>query len=133
LRSRSEDLQSVCGQHIADPCIGVVHAIEAANLAAFGQPRSRRSRTLPEGGDAERQLTLLGLVGMQDPPRPEAREAVARCKRAGIRTVMITGDHPDTARAVARELGILEASDEVLAGQDLESMSDETFAAGYGR
>jgi Ca2+-transporting ATPase len=81
--------------------------------------------TLPRDGDAEQQLMFLGLAGMQDPPRPEAREAVARCRRAGIRTVMITGDHPDTARAVARELGILGTGDQVLAGRELESMRDE--------
>ena len=80
---------------------------------------------LPARVDAEAALTFLGLAAMQDPPRPEAREAVSRCRRAGIRTVMITGDHPDTARAVARELGILGTGDEVVAGQELESMSDE--------
>ena len=76
----------------------------------------------------ERDLTLLGLVGMQDPPRAEARDAVHRCKRAGIRTVMITGDHPDTARAIARELGILEPGDAVVVGRDLDRMSDQELA-----
>ncbi len=73
---------------------------------------------------AETDLTLLGVVGLQDPPRAEARAAVARCRDAGIRTVMITGDHPDTARAIARELGILEAGDEVVVGVDLCAMTD---------
>jgi Ca2+-transporting ATPase len=73
--------------------------------------------------DAETGLTFLGLVGMSDPPRPEAREAIATCARAGIRTVMITGDHPFTATAVARELGLL-ADGEVLTGTVLDSMSD---------
>jgi Ca2+-transporting ATPase len=78
--------------------------------------------------DAERveqELTFLGLVGLQDPPRPEARDAVGRCKRAGIRVVMITGDHPDTARAIARELGILERGAAVVAGGELDRMSDQ--------
>jgi len=74
--------------------------------------------TMPETG-----LTFLGLVGMSDPPRPEAREAIATCVRAGIRTVMITGDHPLTAEAVARELGLF-ADGEVLTGAMLETMSD---------
>ena len=57
--------------------------------------------------DAERHMTLLGLVGIMDPPRPEARAAVQTCQQAGIRPVMITGDHPATAKTVARELGLL--------------------------
>lgn len=75
----------------------------------------------------EQGLTLLGLIGLQDPPRAEAREAIARCKRAGIRTVMITGDHPDTARAIARELGMLNRGDDVVTGGDLERLSDQTL------
>jgi Ca2+-transporting ATPase len=77
----------------------------------------------------ERDLMLLGLIGLQDPPRAEAREAVRKCRLAGIRTVMITGDHPDTARAIARELGILGRGDAVIVGRELEEMSDEELAA----
>jgi Ca2+-transporting ATPase len=76
----------------------------------------------------EQELILLGLIGLQDPPRAEALEAVRRCKRAGIRTVMITGDHPDTAGAVAHELGILDAGDTVVVGLELDRMSDATLA-----
>ena len=63
-------------------------------------------------GAAESNLTLLGLVGIADPPRPEAVQAVARARRAGIRTVMITGDHPATALAIAREIGIVRADED---------------------
>jgi len=77
--------------------------------------------------DIEQGLTLLGLVGLQDPPRHEAKEAVAKCKRAGIKTVMITGDHPDTARAIGRELGILGKDDEVLVGAELDHLDDEAL------
>ena len=75
-------------------------------------------------GDAERDMTFLGLVGMIDPPRPEAKAAIERCGRAGISVVMITGDHPLTAQAVARELGLLKAG-RAITGAELEEMSDE--------
>ena len=78
-------------------------------------------------------LTLLGLVGLQDPPRAEAREAVLKCKHAGIRTVMITGDHPDTARAIARELGILEHGDQLMVGSQLDQTSDTDLARQVSR
>ena len=74
--------------------------------------------------DAERDMTFLGLVGMIDPPRPEAKAAVEQCKRAGIRVIMITGDHPLTAQAVARELGLFEAG-RTVTGAELEDISDE--------
>jgi Ca2+-transporting ATPase len=82
----------------------------------------------PSNDEVEQQLTLLGLIGLQDPPRAEARDAIKRCKRAGIRTVMITGDHPDTARAIARELGMLEPGDATLSGSELEHMGDEVLS-----
>ncbi|MBM7866998.1 HAD-IC family P-type ATPase [Heliobacterium gestii] len=74
---------------------------------------------------AEEDLTFLGLAGMMDPPRPGVRQAVARCSQAGIRTIMITGDHPVTALAVARELGISNRSDEVLTGACLDELDDK--------
>ena len=83
---------------------------------------------LPSSEDLETELTFLGLAGMQDPPRSDARDAVARCRRAGIRTVMITGDHPDTARAIAVELGIFGAGDEVVLGAELEALGDAALA-----
>ncbi|NPA06536.1 MAG: cation-translocating P-type ATPase [Chloroflexi bacterium] len=76
---------------------------------------------------AEQGLVFLGLVGILDPPRPEAREAVATCKQAGIRPIMITGDHPLTARFIARVLGIMEDDGEVITGAQLETMDDETL------
>ena len=84
-----------------------------------------RSGATPD--NAQRDLTFLGLVGMIDPPRAEAREAVRTCETAGITVVMITGDHPVTARAVARELGILKAG-RVVTGADLDAMDDAELA-----
>jgi Ca2+-transporting ATPase len=73
--------------------------------------------------DAERDMTLLGLVGLIDPPRPEAAAAVRECEAAGIKVIMITGDHPLTAKAVADELGLTKGG-RVVTGQELEAMTD---------
>ena len=75
--------------------------------------------------NAERDLIFVGMVGMIDPPREEAMVAVEQCKRAGIKPVMITGDHKITASAIAQSLGIMTATDKVLTGSDVESVSDE--------
>lgn len=75
--------------------------------------------------NAQNGMTFLGLVGMIDPPRPEAKNAISVCEEAGIRTVMITGDHPVTAQAVARELGLLNKGGRVVTGAELEEMTDD--------
>ena len=82
----------------------------------------------PEGEEIkelESNLTYIGMVGMIDPPRLEVKAAVEECKSAGIKTVMITGDHKITAIAIAKSLGILENDDEAITGTELEEMSDE--------
>jgi Ca2+-transporting ATPase len=81
------------------------------------------------GFDAYRgRVALLGLLGQLDPPRPEVKDAVARCRDAGIRPVMVTGDHKATGYAVARELGIARDGDAVVDGRELEGMSDAVLA-----
>lgn len=77
----------------------------------------------------ERGLTFLGLVGLMDPPREEAREAVALCKSAGITPVMITGDHPATARAIAMRLGIIDDGGGVMTGQELATLPLDEYEA----
>jgi len=77
--------------------------------------------------DAGQTLTLLGLVALIDPPRPEAEAAVSQCRRAGITPVMITGDHPGTAKAIAVRLGIVHDQARVLTGQQLDQLSDDEF------
>ena len=78
-------------------------------------------------GNCEKELCFVGLSGMIDPVRPEVVEAIRRCKDAGIRPVMITGDHIDTASAIARELGILRDGDRAVTGSELDEMEDESF------
>ena len=73
----------------------------------------------------ERQMIFVGLTGMIDPPRVEAKEAIKLCKQAGIRTVMITGDFKDTAFAIAKELGMAETEDQAMMGDELNNISDE--------
>ena len=88
-------------------------------------------RTVEGAADAdvaEEQLTLLGLVGIIDPPRAEVRDAVATCRAAGIRPVMITGDHPLTAKSIATDLGIA-TNERVLTGNDLDRLSGAAFEA----
>jgi Ca2+-transporting ATPase len=116
---------------------GAVMASEALRILAVAErpldPAALSGPRAPDEAGIECGLSLLGLVGIQDPPRPEARESIQRCKRAGIRTVMITGDHPDTARAIARELDILGRDDQVVAGPELERMSDRELTERVAR
>ncbi len=77
----------------------------------------------------ERELVFVGLAGMRDPIRPEVRDAVAQCRRAGIRPVMITGDHLDTAAAVASQLGLLHRRDEAITGAELDALDDDALCA----
>ena len=88
------------------------------------------SSMLPaEADEVERELTFLGLVGMMDPPRAGVREAVATCRKAGIRAVMITGDHRLTATAIAQEIGLWDEGDEAITGSELAELSDEALSA----
>lgn len=72
----------------------------------------------------ELDLTFTGLVGFQDPPRPVVRDAIASCQLAGVRVIMITGDHPLTAKAIGRQVG-LDGDDSVVTGSELDQLSDD--------
>ena len=86
----------------------------------------KRNETIAEA--MERQLIFTGLFGMMDPPRPEASAAIRTCKEAGVRTIMITGDHPRTALAIAKEIGICRGDDSnVLTGRQIDSMTEQDF------
>ncbi|MGD8752158.1 MAG: cation-translocating P-type ATPase, partial [Anaerolineales bacterium] len=80
-----------------------------------------------DGEKLEKELTFVGLIGMIDPPRPEVPPALNKAKQAGIRTLMITGDYPNTARAIAEQIGLLKPDHQVLTGNDLNKIDDETL------
>ncbi len=115
---REIPLTDDCRQRVSD----VERQMAGAGLRVLAI--ARKSNTSLE--DAEREMTLLGLVGMMDPPRAEAKAAVHVCAQAGIRPVMITGDHPLTAGAIAREIGIL-SNERVVTGRDLDAIDDENL------
>lgn len=138
VKGAPEGVLSLCvDQLAADGVVAIDTAAlqdEAEVLAAQGLRvlafALKRLPQLPESLDAaalESGLTFIGLAGLIDPPRPEAAEAVAACKTAGIIPVMITGDHPATARAIAERLGIVEAGRKVLGGSELAKLSLEDF------
>ncbi|MEO6004676.1 MAG: cation-translocating P-type ATPase [Opitutus sp.] len=79
----------------------------------------------PTADQLERELVFVGLTGMYDPPRPETKASIAACHAAGIRVVMITGDHPETARAIAEEIGLAAKTDLAVGGTELDALSDE--------
>ena len=112
--------------HAAILAISERMAADGLRVLAIAQ---RAWTTLPASADdvdgIEAELVFVGLAGMIDPPRPEAREAVALCKTAGITPVMITGDHALTAGVIARQLGIAEDGDAVLTGAQLAALSDD--------
>lgn len=96
----------------------------ALRVLAIGYKEVDAVPTDPTPEALEQGLTFMGLVGMIDPPRPEAKDAVAICRKAGIKPVMITGDHVVTASAIAKELGILRESDKAITGAELDAMTD---------
>lgn len=95
-------------------------------LATAYKSLDDRDADRPDG--IERDLIFLGLFAMKDPLRPEAQEAVRACREAGIRTVMITGDHKETASAIAKDLGLGDAPDRALSGAELDALSDEKLS-----
>ena len=103
-------------------------ANEGYRVLAFAMRELEAQSSGPDAAMIERDLTFLGLVALIDPPRPEARQAVADCLTAGITPVMITGDHPGTATSIAARLGIAEDSDGLLTGAELSALDDEAFA-----
>ena len=100
-------------------------ARSALRVLGLAYREMKSTESISDESQVEANLVFVGLVGMIDPPRKEVREAIAKCRRAGIRTVMITGDHQTTAEAIAGQLGILPQGGLVTSGQQLNSWSDE--------
>lgn len=101
----------------------------ALRVLAVGYKEIDHVPSEPTSEELENGLTFMGLVGMIDPPRPEAKAAVETCRKAGIKPVMITGDHVVTASAIARELGILQDGDRAITGPELDAMTDTELDA----
>lgn len=100
-------------------------AKDALRVLSMAYKEIDHEPTDEEMKNIEQDLIYVGMVGMIDPPRLEVKDAVDKCKKAGIKTVMITGDHKITAIAIAKSLGILQSEEEALTGAELEKMSDE--------
>ena len=112
-----------------DALLAVAEHMATNGLRVLAFARRRFDAAPPiESGHVETKLDFLGFAGLLDPPRAEAAAAIADCASAGIVPVMITGDHPETARAIARRLGLLGERGEVLTGAELAKMPDAEFA-----
>lgn len=107
--------------------INDILARDAMRVLAIGYKILDYEPKLEDYNSFEENLIFLGLAGMIDPPREEAKESINACKEAGIRPIMITGDHSLTAETIAKDLGILEDGYEILTGIELDSMSDKEF------
>ncbi len=125
---------------IGGAVVEMTEAVRANILAANKEMADRALRVLAaakkdltaepsayESDVAERELCFIGLVGMIDPVRPEVKDAIDECREAGIRPIMITGDHKDTAVAIAMQLGIIKDASQAITGAELDNISDEEF------
>ncbi|MGE5578280.1 MAG: cation-translocating P-type ATPase [Syntrophothermus sp.] len=126
-RAESDASPSVLGDWETREIVSVADHLagEALRVLAVAYRIWPANTSLPEDSkEVERDLVFAGLVGMMDPPRPEVAEAIRTAQRAGIRTIMVTGDHAKTALAVARQLGLARDSSQVISGVELDRMED---------
>jgi magnesium-transporting ATPase (P-type) len=112
-----------------EAALAAAHAMAERGLRVLAMAERRLDGTAatidPMAPPSPEDLTLTAMVGMQDPPRPGVKDAIKRCRNAGIRVVMITGDHAATARAIAADLGISDSDGQVLTGSEVETISDD--------
>jgi len=131
-----ETVLPLCADVSGSPTAGSLDDATCLEIVAAQEAMARRGQRvlayamqrLSAGTDRvslERNMTFLGLVGLEDPPRPDVPDAIASCRRAGIKVIMVTGDHPDTARAIGREIGLARSSSaKVVTGPELLGLSD---------
>jgi Ca2+-transporting ATPase len=103
-------------------------AVSALRVLGFAYKTVESSKSKYDIASVEKNLVFVGLVGMIDPPREEVKDAILNCRKAGIRVMVITGDHADTARAVAEKIGLYQEGDVVLTGAEMDKLSDEDLA-----
>ncbi len=115
-------------QILKDDIMEASNAMSEAALRVLGFAYKEVNGSNIEPEDIETHLTVIGLVGMIDPPREEVKDSIKTCKKAGITTVMITGDHKKTALAIAKELGIAKNEEQSISGVELDALSDEQLA-----
>jgi Ca2+-transporting ATPase len=106
-----------------DAILGQVEAMAERGLRVLGVARGEWQGTQPPQSQHDFDFRFLGLIGFVDPPRPEVRAAIAECRTAGVRIIMLTGDHPATARAIAQQVGLSERA-EVITGSEITTLSD---------
>lgn len=126
LRGREEPLTPERRDEIAQ--VNASLAGQALRLLGVAYRRLKELPEEPQADQIERDLVFVGLLGMIDPPRPEAREAIVLARKAGIRTIMITGDYPNTAMAIAKDLGLFRKDGGLLTGAELDRMDETEFA-----
>ncbi len=114
-------------EHLKADYLRVTEEMSDSALRVLGAAYKNTDRLLSPD-EMEQDLTIIGLVGMIDPPRTEVRASIHEAKLAGIRPIMITGDHKNTAVAIARELGIADSPDQSITGAQIDELSDEVFA-----
>ena len=124
-----ENCSGICrGEKTAELTLEERNRLLGVQKQLMGEGRRVLALAVSAGGNIrERGMTFLGFVSMQDPVRPEAMEAVQGFARAGVSTVMITGDHPDTAFSIAKQLGIASRMEECITGRELDHLKEQTF------
>jgi calcium-translocating P-type ATPase len=127
VKGAPESMLPLC-RGMQDAALGALASMAARGLRMLAVARRPIGQPPLTAGEAERDLELLGLIGLQDPPREGARAAVEACRRAGIKVAMVTGDHPGTAQQIAREVGLVVPGSVALSGPDLPA-DDELLAA----
>ncbi len=127
---KSRPLNEVIRQHIREANDSMTQDALRVLALAYRVVKEAPKAESVAVDELEKDLVFIGLIGMIDPPREEVKHAMEKAAHAGIRTVMITGDYPNTARAVAQEIGLLKPGHKVLTGADLDRMSDELLKSG---